>query len=633
MTEIESENEISLANKKISSIKIDTLLPEISVTLSLEDFTDFSRSISLEVKKSTAELFREQVEKSVSQFEHDNKNLSETERYSPSYYYKLSVYYRLLGDAKNEGICLSKIKSNVDPFYEEQKAKNSFALSALRGAEENAGELLKISSAESTRSVSCLLLAKGEYKKANEEIRKFLEKTSDDDEEDYGLLCQYGLTFVLLNELESAAHIFRYVFYNVEKTSDAALMLAYIYRALFQSAKGVRQKDALFKRTGLWAKTALILNPSSKQGADFFFKTLFKAETDFFTRFMEKFVTFSSTKKDAAYYADSMNILGNCYFEKEKYDECLSVLQELCSGEHFSAGIWSNISLCNSKMGKADRALKNSAKAYAKLKSGDSSALRTNVSSIYMELLYKAKDFDGAIKVFSAEFGASFVPRTRKEYLQISDIYLNSLLEKREFGGYAGYLDFMWQCVKGAGGDDADEVKVCILNAKVRLFADIAPSGKILSECAAEYEKLFYAYRKKNKNLPLFFNNLVYSAIESGEKLENETLNLFISNAVQNCYLCATFGLYQARVKHNAEKCEYYYNKAATLILKDDFETRATLLDELKLKRDSELMRLAEQAGDTREAERLRSRILKKCPSELWFYARHAEEKQREENS
>lgn len=43
MTTTETCTELSLAQKTVSNIKIDTLLPEITLTLSLEDFTDFSK--------------------------------------------------------------------------------------------------------------------------------------------------------------------------------------------------------------------------------------------------------------------------------------------------------------------------------------------------------------------------------------------------------------------------------------------------------------------------------------------------------------------------------------------------------------------------------------------------------------
>lgn len=623
MTELETAEEPALAQKTVTSIKIDTLVPEISITLSLEDFTDFSKSVSLEVKKSGIERFAEKIRQSLFQFENDNISLSEDERYSDAYNYRLSVYYRLTGDFEKEKSCLAKIKNTDDSFYNEQKAKNALLLSSIK-EKQNAPAFFKADTAEGMRTYSCTLLAKGEVKKANEEIEKFLESHKDE-EESYTLLCQYGLTFFLLNDLKSAAHAFRYVFYNVEPSGEAALFLAFIYRVFFQNEKNPKNKKRLLKKIRYWAKLALILNPSSKTGADFFFKTLFNEETEFFTRFMEKFVTFASTKKDASYYADSMNILGNCYFELGKYYDSLSVLQEICTGSHFTSGIWSNIALCNLKTGNFERALKNSAKAYSKLKDTDSEALIRNVSSIYMDLLYKAKDFSGAIDVFLKNFTQTFVPRTRHEYLKICDIYLSCLLETRKFSIYADYLEFLWQCTKDSPEKTAADIKVCILNAELRLFADIDYNRRALEQCADEYEKLFYEYRKTHKDLPLFFNNLLYARIESGGELQNDILRLFTGNVFSNVYLCATFGLYQARVKHSIEKCTLYYEKALKMLSGNDLKARPALFTELKLKQETELMRLYKDEGNVREAERLKAHIIKKCPEELSFYAERAE--------
>lgn len=72
-------------------------------------------------------------------------------------------------------------------------------------------------------------------------IESFLDGQNDESEESYELLYQYGLTFVLLNDLRKAVHTFRYVFYNIENTSDVALMLVYLYRALLDQKKSKKQ--------------------------------------------------------------------------------------------------------------------------------------------------------------------------------------------------------------------------------------------------------------------------------------------------------------------------------------------------------------------------------------------------------
>lgn len=451
-------------------------------------------------------------------------------------------------------------------------------------------------------------------------IESFLDGQDDESEENYELLCQYGLTFVLLNDLRKAVHTFRYVFYNIENTSDVALMLAYLYRALMDQEKSKKRKCALYKKTVFWLKNATCLNPASKQVADFFYKTAFKTETEYFTCFMERFVKFASTKKDKEYFVDSMNILGNCYFEQNRFADCIEVLQEICTQNYFSAGIWSNIALCNIRMNKSDRALKNAEKSYLKLKETDGKRLKHNVSSIYMDLLCKAKKYDAALKVFEEKFGVTFVPASKKEFLDVCDLFLRILIEKKEFARTAEYADFLWQCTKSARTEEMAEVKVCILNTKIRLFADISYNPEILLDCSFEFEKLFYEYRKTHRDLPLFFNNLVYSRLEGGGNLDGGILDIFLSNVTANCYLCATFGLYQARIKNNAEKCAHYYNKATELVTAADFECRSNLAEELHLKCDLELFRLYEKFGSPREAERRKARIIKKCPEELWFY-------------
>lgn len=623
MTKTETDTELSLAQKNISNIKIKTLLPEITLTLSLEDFTDFSKAAKLEVRKSTAVIFKEKIENQIAEFENDNSSLAENERYSDTYYYRLSAYYKLLGDIENERKYLEKIQSSANVFFEEQKTKNRLiteSIKNLSGTKNSSSDILKPGTAETVRSLSCVQLAAGDYNGANKMIKDFLENQDDDKEENYELLCQYGLTFVLLNDLRRAVHIFRYVFYNIENTSDAALMLAYLYRALLGQEKSKKRKCALYKKTVFWLKNAASLNPASKQVADFFYKTAFKTETEYFMRFMEKFVKFSSTKKDREYFVDSMNILGNCYFEQNRFADCLGVLQEICTQDYFSAGIWSNIALCNIRMNKLDRAIKNAEKSYLKLKETDGKQLRHNVSSIYMDLLCKAKKYDAALKIFEEKFGATFVPSSKKEFLDVCDPFLRILIEKKEFLHAAEYADFLWQCTKDTPNKEMAEVKVCILNAKIRLFADVSYNPEILLECSFELEKLFYEYREAHDDLPLFFNNLVYSRLEGGGNLKGRILDIFLSNVTANCYMCATFGLYQVRVKNNAEKCARYYNKAVGLVTADDFEDRANLADELHLKCDLELFRFFKRLGNTREAERIKARIIKKCPEELWFY-------------
>lgn len=623
MTKTESDTELSLAQKTISNIKIDTLLPEITLTLSLEDFTDFSKAAKLEVRKSTAAIFKEKIENQIADFENDNSSLAENERYSDTYYYRLSAYYKLLGDFENERRCLEKIHSIANAFFEEQKTKNQLATETLKKLSESKNsptDILVSKTAETVRTLSCVQLAAGDYIGANKMIEAFLENQDDDEEENYELLCQLGLTFVLLNDLRKAVHTFRYVFYNIENTSDVALMLAYLYRALLYQEKSKKTKCALYKKTVFWLKNAACLNPASKQVADFFYKTAFKTETEYFARFMEKFVNFPSTKKDKEYFIDSMNILGNCYFEQSRFADCLEVLQEICSQDYFSAGIWSNIALCNIRMNKSDRAIKNAEKSYQKLKETDGKRLKYNVSSIYMDLLCKAKKYYEALKIFDEKFGATFIPSNKKEFLDVCDLFLRILIEKKEFLRAADYADFLWQCTSNANTEEMAEVKVCILSTKIRLFADVSYNPEILLDCSFELEKLFYDYRKTHKDLPLFFNNLVYSRLEGGGKLNGKILDIFLSNVTANCYMCATFGLYQARIKNNAEKCVHYYNKAAELITADDFEVRSTLGEELHLKRDLELFRLYKKLGNTREAERIKAHMLKKCPEELWFY-------------
>lgn len=132
MTTTETNTELSLAQKTVSNIKIETLLPEITLTLSLEDFTDFSKAAKLEVRKSTAVIFKEKIEKQIAEFEKDNSSLAKNERYSDTYYYRLSVYYKLLGDFENERKCLEKIQTNANIFFEEQKAKNRLATESIK---------------------------------------------------------------------------------------------------------------------------------------------------------------------------------------------------------------------------------------------------------------------------------------------------------------------------------------------------------------------------------------------------------------------------------------------------------------------------------------------------------------------
>lgn len=630
MTNTETDTEITLAQKNISSIKIDTLLPEISLTLSLEDFADFSKAAKLEVRKSTAVIFKEKIESQIAEFENDNSSLAGNERYSDTYYYRLSAYYNLLGDFENERKCLEKIHSTKNVFFEEQRTKSRLAAEAMKNLSESKkspSDILRPETAETVRSLSCVQFCAGDYIGANKMIEAFLENQNDDEEENYELLCQYGLTFVLLNDLRKAVHTFRYVFYNIENTSDVALMLAYLYRALMDQEKSKKTKCVLYKKTVFWLKNAAFLNPASKQVADFFYKTAFKTETEYFTRFMERFVEFASTKKDKEYFIDSMNILGNCYFEQNRFAACLEVLQEICAQDYFSAGIWSNIALCNIRMNKSDRAIKNAEKSYQKLKETDGKQLIHNVSSIYMDLLCKAKKYDAALEVFEEKFGATFVPASKKEFLDVCDLFLRILIEKKEFARTAEYADFLWQCTKSARTEEMAEVKVCILNTKIRLFADISYNPEILLDCSFEFEKLFYEYRKTHRDLPLFFNNLVYSRLEGGGNLDGGILDIFLSNVTANCYLCATFGLYQARIKNNAEKCAHYYNKATELVTAADFECRSNLAEELHLKRDLELFRLYEKNGNTREAERIKARMLKKCPEELWFYRKAVKER------
>lgn len=623
MTTTEPNTELSLAQKTVSNIKIETLLPEITLTLSLEDFTDFSKAAKLEVRKSTAVIFKEKIENQIAEFEKDNSSLAQNERYSDTYYYRLSAYYKLLGDFENERKCLEKIQSNANIFFEEQKAKNRLAAQSIKnlyGTKKVSPDILKPKTAETVRIISCVQLAAGDYIGANKMIESFLDGQNDESEENYELLCQYGLTFVLLDDLCKAVHTFRYVFYNIENTSDVALMLAYLYRALLLQEKTKKRKCALYKKTVFWLKNAACLNPASKQVADFFYKTAFNTETEYFTRFMERFVKFASTKKDKEYFVDSMNILGNCYFEQNQFADCIEVLQEICTQDYFSAGIWSNIALCNIRMNKSDRAIKNAEKSYLKLKETDGKRLKHNVSSIYMDLLCKAKKYDAALKVFEEKFGVTFVPSNKKEFLDVCDLFLRILIEKKEFSHAAEYAEFLWQCTSNADTEEMAEVKVCILNTKIRLFADISYNPEILLDCSFELEKLFYEYRKTHKDLPLFFNNLVYSRLEGGGNLDGGILDIFLSNVTANCYLCATFGLYQARIKNNAEKCAHYYNKATELVTAADFECRSNLAEELHLKCDLELFRLYEKFGSPREAERIKARIIKKCPEELWFY-------------
>lgn len=198
---------------------------------------------------------------------------------------------------------------------------------------------------------------------------------------------------------------------------------------------------------------------------------------------------------------------------------------------------------------------------------------------------------------------------------------LNVLEQENKIQKLDGHSSFVFRAV-----DSVTDRKV-VLKCLDPLFSQrIAGIPDIDTDI--DYEKLFewedkiLSELKSNRHTPAVINRLsrVPVLIETGGNLDGGILDIFLSNVTANCYLCATFGLYQARIKNNAEKCAHYYNKATELVTAADFECRSNLAEELRLKRDLELFRLYEKFGSPREAERIKARIIKKCPEELWFY-------------
>lgn len=607
MLEMEQQPPASMSLPKQEKLEIDTLIPDISLLLRLDTAERGSQSVTAQIKKTVEELSKEHTEKALNEYLKDNGEFAEKETYSDAYYYKLSQYYRLLGKYDKERNALMQIRDTENPFYRQEILKNRLICSQPQNTKETEDELIALQSTDSMCSVVTMLFAKKEYCKANQLIKEYLEKSDEDREITGTLLCQYALSFVFLNDYHSAIHFFRTLFYVIEERWDVALFLAYLYREL-----GKKHKKLLAKALW-WLKYALALNPTSKAAVALFCDIGLEEETDFFTGFMEKFVDFPSTKAERHFYCDAVNILANCYFIQGKYGKALQTLQEIAGDDYFYSGIRYNIALCNRNMGNIDRAYKNIEVAYRRLRDGDPRFVRQGVTGFYLSILFTQKKYDEVKELFEKEFTWEYIPGTRKEYLRSCDHYVSALWNHALFDRYRSYCEYMYDRVEG-------EVKMCFINALIRYRSYIEFSSEKLTAYAHLLEKEFIKEYKKTRKIPGYFNNVIFALVECNIKPKDALMKLFIPNVTKNPYFCATFGLYQARIHNNAEKCEKYYTKAISLITENYGGTDEQLVLALKIKRDGELYRLYELQGRIREAQRIKERIEKKYPKELLYY-------------
>lgn len=603
--EITTENLLSMPKRSLvfSNLLTDSKVKfEISKFDALKDIGDAKSLFDIEKRRDNPieENIYRQTEKSLETFIKKNSELAGDTRFCDTYNYRVSTFYKLLGDFPKEREYLFKITDKENEFYSQKINEN---LLRTENTEQDALKFLESTDTEeATIYVAAFYKKKGEYEKAKNHLLSFYEK--------------HGPTFQVNNmiaadciirtfEYERAVSYLKESFFHCRYNSDTALMLSVLYRIL--SIKNRR----LTEKSKRWAKTAFSLDSSSEYALTMIAK-LFIDENPVYTESaIEKYLKRPSSK-EKHFYERALLLKGKCRYTNKKYSDCISVLQEMTGSERYKHAAWNNLALCNMAIGKSDLALKNIERAVKIIKETNDEMAKEKIYPNYLNILTENSKYKEACDFVESEAGGieNLIPKTRSQYLDIISPYIKSLfslgrleeslvLLTRIFSNAEDYL------VKNCAAIDI--IRFCLITDNFQ--TEICEMTK--DALVANYE----ADTSLFQNL----NDIVFACLEMNAEIPRDILNVFLNNVSRNEFFLATYGLYQFKIKNDCERGVEYYSKAMSRT-KDDF-----IYEELKIKCRTELAKFYLKNGETKKAQIEAHGIIKKCPPRLFWYANEAQ--------
>ncbi|AEE17408.1 tetratricopeptide repeat protein [Treponema brennaborense] len=534
---------------------IDTCIPGNGLVLRLNcKFFKDNQTDSVAIVKNdkASEELSEicMIQDALQTFINDNSLLANDEQSADTYFYRVSSFYKQLGDYKREENFLLQIKNQEHPTYKEAIAENG--LRKNENSSENLKILYNLNTSSSIKKLTGFYMQQEEMQKAEEAFNHYF---SEHDEPSFELYFQYSFFTIQNNEPRKAIRYLKKAFYVSNNSAAAANALSILY--LQESLHNKR----LIKKALFWLKTACFTDVQYVPSLSFLTSGLIEIDCDFVEKQLAQFLALASSNK-SSFYFDAQNNFAFCAYKQNKITDCLERLQPIVQDAADGATVWNNIALCNYRQKDFIRAERNIEKALHKYSFSNTKKEPTleTILSNYMMILNIQGKFTQTKKFFEKWNGeASFLP-TENNYRNYFRQYRIAL---RSTGENETYIKFL----KAFFLDSNDsQIKLFACYDIINFFTitDVISHGGNLVVQTLDF--MLYTYRKnvniKNKNAIL--NNIVFLCLELKEPVPEDIFNTFRSILSQSPFSIATWGLYQFRIMHNLQKGRTCYEKAIT---------------------------------------------------------------------
>jgi Tfp pilus assembly protein PilF len=590
------EEERSIVSAEKRHLNFDGLLSGSVVSFNLDKIDGIKKlddapslfSVQEAGKEKELNLYT-QTKNSLESFVAENSDLAQDNRFCDTYNYRVSSFYRSLGDYQNEREFLTRIRNTANPFYREKIAENQ--LRTRDTAEEGLKTLDGFETEDSALYRAAYYYDENDYDKSLSILRAYHDAK--------GCTCSVngaiaGICITSLHDYRAALHYLRESFYVCRESSETALMISVLYRLLCIG------NFRLLEKSRIWAQTAFALDSSDKYALSMIVHLFIKNRPAYVESKIDTYLERPSAQK-SKFYTRARILKAQCRFVIGKYGDALATLQELTGTEEYAGAVWNNIALCNLKIGSQERALRNMAKALEKsVQKND----REQVAENYIRMLADAQRYREASDLYE-KTGFTTCPRTRDEYLDRFSVYLRTLKNQSRMKEYAELLQNVFENAESPAVKNCaaiDTIRFCYISGTISGTVCRKTADFIVEQCL------------NGQSLAENLNDAVFVLLEQNRNIPAPLLARFTNYIRKDPYYAATWGLYQFRVKNNAGKGAEYYS-AAMQLAKD-----SALYEELTYKCHYELARNYLQNGNTRAAGKEVEALIKKCPDSLFWY-------------
>lgn len=545
---------------------------------------------------------KDQILKELYFYEKENCDLSQDERFSDAYNYRIAEFYSTIKDYQNEKKYLSLIKDKTNPTYSAKIAENLLSLNEQ--SDENLLFLYNLNTAESARKLSGFYLASDDYEKAESVLVHYIDTH---EQISYDVYFQYAYLCIRKKDVQNAIHYMRLSFYS-QNTAQSALGMSLLY--LVEAIKNQK----LLEKAKKWCNIAVALDISYIPALRLFTNLELEQEPDKTERILAHFLSLN-TAQNTDFYPYAVINHARCSMIKEKYGEALDRYQKITDITKHQAAVWNNIAICNYSTGKPERAERNIAKSLEKyneqikndcnMSDFEKKHILEIILTNYMRILNSQGKYYQTIKLYSDTEGANNFDITEDNYFGYFKQYKTALLCTED---YETFYNFIFQTFNFPSINPVIKYHCC--NDMLRFLSFPEPPLEQIKECLNYLKTIFYSF--PDRKYPIYFlNNIVYASLEIEEPIPSEILKAFSFTIGHNPCNTATYGLYLLRIKHETDKGISYYEKAIQMASKKP--EYSYLLEELKLKRSIEAAREYIYNGDRKNAARILEATLKHC--------------------